>query len=78
MPSWNTLGRSIPFKRAGARSVKEFRLDPISSASNRDRFPKDFVFQLTRPESELLRRQFGILKTRFTVSAARTAYEFSR
>src|SRR2546428_3839457 len=29
---------------------------------NRDRFPKDFVLQLTRPESELLRRQFGTLK----------------
>src|SRR5438132_11570266 len=29
---------------------------------NRDRFPKDFVFQLTRSESELLRRQFGTLK----------------
>src|SRR2546428_13817166 len=30
---------------------------------NRDRFPKDFVFQLTRHESELLRRQFGTLKS---------------
>jgi len=30
---------------------------------NRDRFPKDFVFQLTRQESELLRRQFGTLKS---------------
>jgi phage regulator Rha-like protein len=30
---------------------------------NRDRFPKDFVFQLTGRESELLRRQFGTLKT---------------
>src|SRR5947208_16122971 len=30
---------------------------------NRDRFPKDFVFQLTAHESELLRRQSGTLKT---------------
>ena len=30
---------------------------------NRDRFPKDFVFQLTRQESEALRYQFGTLKT---------------
>ena len=30
---------------------------------NRDRFPKDFVFQLTGDESELLRRQIGTLKT---------------
>jgi phage regulator Rha-like protein len=30
---------------------------------NRDRFPKDFVFQLTQDESELLRRQIGTLKT---------------
>ena len=29
----------------------------------RDRFPKDFVFQLAGDESELLRRQIGILKT---------------
>jgi hypothetical protein len=29
---------------------------------NRDRFPKDFVFQLTRQDSELLRRQFGLKK----------------
>jgi hypothetical protein len=30
---------------------------------NRDRFPKDFVFQLTQDESERLRYQIGILKT---------------
>ncbi|HEX7516318.1 MAG TPA: ORF6N domain-containing protein [Chthoniobacterales bacterium] len=30
---------------------------------NRDRFPKDFVFQLTRQESEALRYRFGTLKT---------------
>jgi ORF6N domain len=30
---------------------------------NRDRFPKDFVFQLTRQESGALRYQFGTLKT---------------
>jgi phage regulator Rha-like protein len=30
---------------------------------NRDRFPKDFVFQLTQDESELLRYQIGALKT---------------
>ncbi len=30
---------------------------------NRDRFPKDFVFQLTQDESELLRYQIGTLKT---------------
>ena len=30
---------------------------------NRDRFPKDFVFQLTRQESEALRYQIGTLKT---------------
>ena len=30
---------------------------------NRDRFPKDFVFQVTQDESELLRRQIGTLKT---------------
>ena len=30
---------------------------------NRDRFPKDFVFQLTADESEVLRRQSGTLKT---------------
>src|SRR5436189_5663644 len=30
---------------------------------NRDRFPKDFVFQLTAHESELLRRQSRTLKT---------------
>jgi phage regulator Rha-like protein len=30
---------------------------------NADRFPKDFVFQLTRQESEVLRYQFGTLKT---------------
>jgi len=29
---------------------------------NPDRFPKDFVFQLTRGESEVLRYQFGTLK----------------
>src|SRR5438876_8069924 len=29
---------------------------------NRHRFPKDFVFQLTQDESELLRRQIGTLK----------------
>jgi hypothetical protein len=28
---------------------------------NRHRFPKDFVFQLTQDESELLRRQIGTL-----------------
>src|SRR5213594_1126979 len=31
---------------------------------NRHRFPKDFVFQLTQDESELLRRQIGTLKGR--------------
>ena len=31
---------------------------------NRHRFPKDFVFQLTQDESELLRRQTGTLKGR--------------
>ena len=30
---------------------------------NRRRFPKDFAFQLTQDESELLRRQIGTLKT---------------
>ena len=30
---------------------------------NLDRFPKDFVFQLTRRESEVLRYQIGTLKT---------------
>jgi phage regulator Rha-like protein len=30
---------------------------------NRDRFPKDFVFQLTGQEFKLLRRQFGTLKS---------------
>jgi len=30
---------------------------------NRDRFPKDFVFQVTQDESELLRRQIGTLKS---------------
>ena len=30
---------------------------------NHDRFPKDFVFQLTSRESEVLRYQFGTLKT---------------
>jgi hypothetical protein len=30
---------------------------------NRHRFPKDFVFQLTQDESELLRRQIGTLKS---------------
>ena len=30
---------------------------------NRNRFPKDFVFQLTRQESEALRYRFGTLKT---------------
>jgi ORF6N domain len=30
---------------------------------NADRFPKDFMFQLTQPEPEVLRRQFGTLKT---------------
>src|ERR1700736_3687700 len=30
---------------------------------NRDRFPKDFVFQLNSRESEVLRYQFGTLKT---------------
>jgi phage regulator Rha-like protein len=30
---------------------------------NRDRFPRDFVFQLTGQESEVLRYQFGTLKT---------------
>src|SRR5207245_10021054 len=29
---------------------------------NHDRFPKDFVFQLTRRESEVLGYQFGTLK----------------
>src|SRR5436190_17210032 len=30
---------------------------------NASRFPKDFVFQLTRPESKALRYQFGTLTT---------------
>ena len=30
---------------------------------NRDRFPQDFVFQLTQAESESLRRQIGTLKS---------------
>jgi ORF6N domain len=30
---------------------------------NPDRFPRDFVFQLTSRESEVLRYQFGTLKT---------------
>jgi phage regulator Rha-like protein len=30
---------------------------------NADRFPKDFMFQLTRQESEVLRYRFGTLKT---------------
>lgn len=36
---------------------------------NRDRFPQDFMFQLTREESELLRCQIGTSKMQASVSS---------
>jgi phage regulator Rha-like protein len=70
--SVDELGRLI-FEIRGQRVMLDSDLAAIygveTKALNRavkrnpERFPKDFVFQLTRQESEVLRYQFGTLKT---------------
>jgi phage regulator Rha-like protein len=70
--SANQLGRLI-YEIRGQRVMLDSDLAAIYGVEtkalnravkrNRDRFPKDFVFQLTSRESRVLRYQFGTLKT---------------
>lgn len=57
-------GEKVMFDRdlAALYEVETFNLNKAVKR-NSDRFPKDFMFQLTKEESEILRFQIGMSKT---------------